>query len=89
MMLDDDTRLESANLTKTEYRYVNTIVTRTVADYDVNLFILQMKTSIADNICTIKDTRAALDSGVTFVYEYNDSVGDHIADVYIAIDNCP
>lgn len=88
MMLDDSTRLESANLTPTEYRYWNTIIGITVAEIDRKEFELRMKVGLANGLCTKPDTRATLESGVTFVYVYNDPVGEHIADVSVTAENC-
>ena len=88
MMLDAYTRLESASITKTEYRYENTLIDRTVAEMNVPAFVSRMRVSLASNLCSTKDTRAALDLGVKFVYSYRDSVGDHISNVSFTVDDC-
>lgn len=89
MMIDESTRLESVTLTRTEYRYRNTMIDWTAAEVNKAEFMLRMRVSIAGQICDTRDTRAALESGVIYIYTYNDAVGDHIADVTLTVDNCP
>jgi hypothetical protein len=87
-MLDASTRLDSLDYESEMVIYFNTIVDRTVDEFDVEYFHEIMKASIVDNLCASSDTRRYLHDGIAYAYSYADMNDARITDVIVTDVDC-
>ncbi|MDH3690388.1 MAG: hypothetical protein OEU36_13000 [Gammaproteobacteria bacterium] len=87
-MVDANTRMDStAGLNKT-FRYHYTLVKYSVDDVDPKVLAQAMGSKIVNNVCSSKEMRAFVDSGVTVHYAYYGKLGKQITVISVSPEQC-
>jgi hypothetical protein len=87
-MLTESLRVDSVELSPSEFRYYYTIVDQVVDDMNPGLFKLQTQVAVTQAACTENDSRRELESGIDYLYVYRDSVGSPVAEFRVVLSDC-
>ena len=89
MMLDDETRLNSANTVGKKINYLYTLVNTKVADGDIRQFVNVVTPKLMDETCLNEGMKALIGHKVVVGYNYFDNEGNSIATIDVDTANCP
>ncbi len=89
MMLNDVTRLNSANTVGNTITYLYTLTDAKVAEVDVANFVNVMTKQVNVETCRNEGMKALVQNKVTVAYHYFDNEGKSIAKINVDTNNCP
>ncbi|NQZ10228.1 MAG: hypothetical protein HRT35_24010 [Algicola sp.] len=89
MMLDDETRLNSANAVGNKLNYLYTLVNTKVADVDVRQFVKVVTSQLMEATCLDNGMKTLVRHKVVVGYNYFDNEGNAIATIDVDTANCP
>ncbi|MSP19960.1 MAG: hypothetical protein EXQ93_00170 [Alphaproteobacteria bacterium] len=89
IMVDAERRLMGADAADGRLVYHYVLVTVNKADVDSRKFIALKKSEIVSAECGRAEVRYLLNQGATLAYIYDDKLGERIANIGLARNDCP
>jgi len=87
-MIDSGTRLNRIAMVGRDLHYDCTLIKYLASDLNEEKFSSAMRKKLTKGLCSKKETRAALDDGRNFVYEFHDKIGKPIATIAVQDSGC-
>jgi hypothetical protein len=89
MMLNDETRLNSANTSGNTITYLYTLTNAKIAGMDIGKFVDVMKKQVNVETCRNEGMKVLVQNKVIVAYNYFDNEGKSITKINVDTSNCP
>ncbi|WP_111643085.1 hypothetical protein [Marinimicrobium alkaliphilum] len=88
MMVDEETRLDSASGSDRTFRYNYTMVNYASEDIDPEVFVSHMRPQLTAGVCTNKEMAVFVKHRIPVVYAYYGNQGKEIATLAVQSTDC-